>query len=81
MTMPAVMLQHVHTLGFFGREGFIWVLVGFLFTCAVIAILFKITKLLLPALGVAEPWVSIIYWVMVLICLFVFANYAFGGWF
>jgi predicted Zn-ribbon and HTH transcriptional regulator len=70
-----------HRIGFFGHEGGLWAFIGFLFTVVVIAILFKIMKLLLPALGVTEPWVSVIYWVAVLLCVFVFANYAFGGWF
>jgi hypothetical protein len=79
--MLATMILLQHRVGFFGQEGIVWALVGFLFTVAVIAILFKIVKLALPAFGVTEPWVSIIYWVMVLICLFIFMNYAFGGWF
>jgi hypothetical protein len=47
----------------------------------VVAILFKIMNLVLPALGVGEPWASICFWVAVLICVFLFMNYSFGGWF
>lgn len=65
-------------IGFFGQTGLIWALLGFLCVCVIIAILFKITKLLLPALGVTEPWGTIIYWVMVLIIFIAFLNYAFG---
>ena len=74
-----VLLQH--RIGFFGHEGGLWAFIGFLFTVVVIAILFKIMKLVLPALGVTSPWDQVIYWVAVLLCVFLFANYAFGGWF
>ncbi len=70
-----------HRVGFFGHEGAVWAFIGFLFTVVVIAILFKIMKLALPALGVTEPWTSIIFWIAVLLCVFVFMNYSFGGWF
>jgi hypothetical protein len=73
------MLQH--HIGFFGQEGIVWAFIGFLFMVVVVAILFKIMKLLLPALGVGEPWVSICFWVAVLICVFIFMNYSFGRWF
>jgi hypothetical protein len=81
MLATIMMWQHSHPVGFFGHEGIVWAFIGFVFIVAVIAILFKITKLLLPALGIGEPWASIIYWVLVLVCLFFFMNYAFGGWF
>jgi len=80
-TLAMMVFQHGRGIGFFGHEGIIWAFIGFVFTVAVIAILFKITKLLLPALGIGEPWATIVYWVMVLLCLFMFMNYAFGGWF
>ena len=75
------LLAFQHRLGFFGHEGGIWVFIGFLCMVVVVAILFKIMKLILPALGVGEPWVSVIYWIAVLLCVFFFVNYAFGGWF
>jgi hypothetical protein len=65
-------------IGFFGQTGVIWALLGFLCFCVVVAILFKIFNLLLPALGVTEPWMSIIYWLMVLILFLAFISYAFG---
>jgi hypothetical protein len=65
-------------IGFFGHEGAIWAVIGFLVFCCVVAILFKIVFLALPALGVTEPWISIIFWVLVLILLLAFVNYAFG---
>ncbi len=74
------LFQH-HVVGFFGHEGVVWAFIGFLFLVVVVAILFKIMKLVLPALGVGEPWVSVIYWCAVLICVILFMNYAFGGWF
>lgn len=70
-----------HNIGFFGHDGVIWAFIGFIFLVIVVAILFKIMKLVLPALGVTEPWVSVIYWCAVLICVVLFMNYAFGGWF
>jgi hypothetical protein len=70
-----------HRIGFFGHEGVIWAFIGFLVTVVVVAILFKIMKLVLPALGVGEPWASVCFWVAVLICVVIFSNYAFGGWF
>jgi len=74
-----VLLQH--QIGFFGHEGAVWAFIGFLVTVVIIAILFKIMNLALPALGVTEPWVSIIFWFAVLLCVLVFVNYSFGGWF
>jgi hypothetical protein len=71
-------LLAVGHIGFFGQTGAIWALLGFVVFCVIVAILFKIVFLLLPALGVTEPWMSIIYWVMVLILFLVFINYAFG---
>jgi hypothetical protein len=73
-------LQH-HGLGFFGQEGFPWFFLGLLFLVVVVAIMFKIFKLLLPALGVQEPWVSILYWFFVLLCVIFFYNYAVAHWF
>jgi hypothetical protein len=70
-----------HRIGFFGHEGALWAFIGFLFTVVIIAILFKIMKLALPALGVGEPWATICFWLAVLLCVFLFMNYAFGGWF
>ncbi len=71
----------VARIGFFGQAGPIWAFLGFVALCIFVAILFKILKLLLPALGVTEPWVIIIFWLGVLACFVVFLNYAFGGWF
>lgn len=68
-------------IGFFGQSGPIWAFLGFIALCVIIAILFKIFKLLLPQLGVGEPWVQIIYWLAVLLLVILFVNYAFGGWF
>jgi len=65
-------------IGFFGQSGLLWALLGFICFCVVVAILFKIVNLALPALGVTAPWAQIIYWVMVLILFVVFLNYAFG---
>ena len=70
-----------HRMGFFGQEGPLWVFLGFVCWCIIIAILFKILKLALPAFGVTEPWIQIIYWVAVLILFILFLNFAFGfGW-
>ena len=66
------------SIGFFGQEGPIWVFLGFVCLCVIIAILFKIFRLALPALGVTEPWMSILYWLAVLILFVLFINYAFG---
>jgi len=68
----------VGRIGFFGQSGVIWALLGFLCFCVCVAILFKIFNLLLPALGVTEPWMSILYWVIVLILFLAFLSYAFG---
>lgn len=73
--MSLLALAHV---GFFGQAGPIWALVGFVCFCVVVAILFKIVFAALPALGIKEPWVTVIYWVMVLICFLAFINFAFG---
>ena len=67
-----------HSIGFFGQSGLVWALLGFLVFCVVIAILFKIFFLAAPALGLTDPWISIIYWLMVLILFIAFINYAFG---
>jgi hypothetical protein len=68
-------------IGFFGQPGPIWAFLGFICLCVIAAILFKILFLALPALGVTEPWISIIYWVAVLLLFIMFINYAFGfGW-
>ena len=74
------MLQH-HGIGFFGHEGFIWAFIGFLAMVVIVAILFKIMNLVLPALGVPEPWASVCFWIAVLLCVILFMNYSFGGWF
>jgi hypothetical protein len=68
-------------IGFFGQTGIVWFFLGLIFIAVVIAILFKICKLLLPALGVTEPWAQIIYWILVLFCVVLFFNYAIAGWF
>jgi hypothetical protein len=77
MNLLAIVLQR-HEIGFFGHTGVIWALIGFLALCFIVAILFKIFRLLMPALGIGDPWLSIIYWVMVLILFIAFLNYAFG---
>jgi len=75
------LLAMIHPIGFFGQTGMFWAFLGFICMCVVVAILFKILKLALPALGVTEPWVSIIYWLAVLLIFLMFINYAFTGWF
>jgi hypothetical protein len=65
-------------IGFFGQTGPLWVVLGFICMCVIIAILFKIVFLALPTLGVGQPWISIIYWVLVLLIFILFINYAFG---
>jgi hypothetical protein len=79
MLYPLLAFQH--RIGFFGHEGGIWAFIGFLFMVVVIAILFKLMKLILPALGVTSPWDQVCFWVAVLICVIMFANYSFGYWF
>jgi len=79
--MITSLLLFQHPIGFFGQSGIIWVFLGLIFMVAVVAICFKIFRLVMPALGVPEPWVSVLYWVFVLMCLCIFANYAFGHWF
>ena len=79
LTSLALLIDH--RVGFFGHEGAIWAFIGLIATVVIIAILFKIMKLVLPALGVGEPWVSVIYWFDVLLCVLIFLNYSFGGWF
>jgi hypothetical protein len=66
------------TVGFFGQAGFLWAVIGFICFVIVVAILFKIVFLALPAFGVAEPWISIIYWLLVLALFLGFISYAFG---
>ena len=75
MIQALALVGHV---GFFGQTGLLWALLGFIVFCVVVAILFKIVKLALPALGVGEPWGSIIYWLMVLVLFIAFINFAFG---
>jgi hypothetical protein len=76
-----IALLAVSRIGFFGQPGPLWVLLGFICFVVVVAILFKIVFLALPALGVGEPWISIIYWLLVLVLFLMFINYAFGfGW-
>lgn len=65
-------------LGFFGQSGVLWVFLGFICLVVIVAIMYKIVKLALPALGVTEPWLSIIYWLFVLVCFIAFISYAFG---
>lgn len=77
MTNVLALLAPLH-VGFFGQTGIIWALIGFLVFCVVVAILYKIVFLALPALGVTEPWISIIYWVFVLVLFLAFISYAFG---
>jgi hypothetical protein len=68
-------------IGFFGQPGPLWALLGFICCVVVVAILFKILFLALPALGVTEPWISIIFWLCVLVVFIAFINFAFGfGW-
>jgi hypothetical protein len=76
-----LLLALSHPIGFFGQSGPLWALLGFICMCVVVAILFKILNLALPALGVTAPWAAIIYWVCVLFIFLIFVNYAFGGWF
>ena len=79
LTSLALLIDH--RVGFFGHEGVVWAFIGLIATVVIIAILFKIMKLVFPALGVGEPWVSVIYWFAVLLCVLIFLNYSFGGWF
>ena len=65
-------------IGFFGQSGPLWALLGFFCLVVVVAILFKIFFLAAPALGIAEPWVSILYWLAVLVLFIAFVSYAFG---
>ena len=72
---PLLAVAHI---GFFGQTGLIWVLLGLICFVVCVAILFKIFFLLMPVLGVTQPWISIIYWTLVLILFIAFINYAFG---
>ena len=75
------MFQHHHVIGFFGEEGPLWFFLGLMFLVAIVAISFKIFGLLLPALGVKEPWVQILYWFFVLVMVICFYNFAVAHWF
>jgi hypothetical protein len=75
LSLFATMLR---PLGFFGQSGVLWVFLGFICLVVIVAIMYKIVKLALPALGVTEPWLSIIYWLFVLVCFIAFISYAFG---
>jgi hypothetical protein len=76
--MLSLMAAMIHPIGFFGQTGLLWAFLGFVCFVIIVAIMFKIINLVLPALGVSEPWISVIYWVFVLICFIAFLNYAFG---
>ena len=76
--MTPLLALAIGHIGFFGQTGALWAFLGFIVFCVIVAILFKIVFLALPALGVTEPWMSIIYWVLVLILFIMFINYAFG---
>jgi hypothetical protein len=75
LTLVATLFRPV---GFFGQSGLLWAFLGFVCFVIIVAILFKIFKLALPALGVTEPWISILYWLFVLCCFIAFISYAFG---
>jgi hypothetical protein len=77
----ATFISFARPLGFFGQAGPLWFLLGIICTAVMIAILFKILRLVLPALGVTPPWDQVIIWTCVLVVFVCFVNYAFGGWF
>jgi len=79
--MLALLLLQRHGIGFFGQEGALWFFLGLMFLVIVVAIFFKIFKLAMPALGVGEPWASICYWLLVLVCVVLFYNFAVAHWF
>jgi hypothetical protein len=76
--MINLLAMAIHPVGFFGQTGLIWALLGFICLVVILAIMFKIVFLALPALGVKEPWISIVYWLCVLVAFIAFINYAFG---
>lgn len=79
MTALLALFQLGHRIGFFGQQGPLWVFLGVVCLIVVVAIMYKIIFLGLPALGVTEPWISILYWLFVLFCFLMFIYYAFGG--
>lgn len=76
--MISTLALAMHHIGFFGQEGPLWVVLGFVSCVVIVAILFKITFLVLPAVGVKEPWISVVYWLLVLVVFLWFISYAFG---
>ena len=81
MSLIGLFIVESGRVGFFGHSGPVWALLGFICLVIVVAILFKLFRLILPALGVGEPWMSVIYWLAVLLLFLMFINYAFGfGW-
>jgi hypothetical protein len=78
MTLALALVLFRGGIGFFGQQGPIWAFLGFICLVVIAAILYKIIFLALPALGVTEPWISIAYWLFVLMLFVIFINYAFG---
>lgn len=60
--------------GFFGIPGVFGIFIGIIALIIVAAIFWKILSLLLPAVGVGQPWVEIIYWCFVLCLVIAFAH-------
>jgi hypothetical protein len=65
----------INRYGFAGISGLFGLLVGLIVLVVIVAILFKIMNLLLPALGVGQPWATIIYWLAVLVTFLAFLHF------
>lgn len=70
-----ILAQTLHRYGFLGIDGLVGIFIGLIIFVVIVAILFKIFNLLLAAVGVPGPWVTILYWVAVLIIFLAFLHF------
>jgi hypothetical protein len=70
-----LLAQQLHHYGFLGIDGLVGVFLGLLIFAVIVAILFKLFRLVMVALGVPAPWSEILYWVAVLLIFLMFLHF------
>jgi hypothetical protein len=68
-------VQHTHHYGFLGIDGLIGIFIGLFIFVVIVAILFKIFRLVMSGLGIPAPWPDVLYWFAVLIIFLCFLHF------
>jgi hypothetical protein len=70
-----LLAQLTHHYGFLGINGLAGIIVGLIILIILAAILWKLFFAVMAALGLSGAWVTVIYWLLVLLTFVIFLHF------